>query len=287
MNSSTTVKISETIAALRKEAGETQKELADALGVSNKVISKWEKSESEPALANIVALAKHFGVSTDSLIRGAEFEVEVNQRKDFREAALDAFQEGINHVFRFVRREYIYNNSLKSIPLIPPTGVRFGENEGDYTGISSNEIFMQARSSKGNNMILTLLQNEANYAWMTENESELRSFFGLLAEPGIIQLVRLIHTNGASEYLSSRYAAEQTGCSEENARRLFETLRFRKQIIEMPGGTTDVWSISEASFLLGIFACAFETILNTAQDGTNVIKNGFRPILPTDETEGE
>ena len=247
MDAPSVVHVSETIARLRKEAGETQKELADAIGVSNKVISKWEKSESEPALANIVALAKHFGVSTDSLIRGAEFELEVNQRKDFREAALDAFQEGINHVFRFVRREYIYNDSLKSIPLIPPTGVRFGENEGDYTGISSNEIFMQARSSKGNNMILTLLQNEANYAWMTENEAELRSFFRLLAEPGIIQLIRLIHTNGASEYLSPCYASETTGCSEENARRLFKALRYRKQIIEMPEGATDVSRANRAS----------------------------------------
>ena len=70
-------------------------------------------------------------------------------------------------------------------------------------------------------------------------------------------------------------------------RSLFEVLRFRKQIIEMPGGTTDVWSISEAGFLIGLFACAYETILNTAQDGTNVIKNGFRPIQPTDETEGK
>lgn len=286
MDTTSVVNVSGTITRLRKESGETQKELADAIGVSNKVISKWEKSESEPALVHIVALAKHFGVSTDSLIRGMEFELEASKSKDFREAALDAFQEGINHVFRFVRKGYIYNGNAKSLPLIPPTGVRFGENEGDYTGVYSNEIFMQARSSKGNNMILTLLQNEENFSWMTKNESELRSFFELLAEPGIIQLIRLIHTNGASEYLSPRYAAQQTGCSEENARRLFEALRFNNQIIEMPEGATDVWSISEASFLLGMFACVFETILNTAQDGTNVIKNGFRPIQPSNETEG-
>ena len=49
MGATSVVNVSETIARLRKESGETQKELADAIGVSNKVISKWEKSESEPA----------------------------------------------------------------------------------------------------------------------------------------------------------------------------------------------------------------------------------------------
>ena len=108
MEDSSVVKVAEAIANLRKEAGETQKELADAIGVSNKVISKWEKSESEPALANIVALAKHFGVSADSLIRGMEYELEAGQSKDFREAALDMFQEGINQVFRLFARNITF-----------------------------------------------------------------------------------------------------------------------------------------------------------------------------------
>ena len=287
MEDSSVVKVAEAIANLRKEAGETQKELADAIGVSNKVVSKWENRESEPNLANMVAIADHFGVSVDFLIRGEEFEQGIGAGKEFREAALDAFQEGINQVFRFVRKEYHFHEDLRAIPLVPPTGVRFGENEGDYTGISSNEIFMHAHSSEGNNMILTLMQNKANFSWMTDHEEELRTFFSLLSEPGMIRLVRLIYTYSEPENMTSRYAAVKTSCSEENASRLFRLLRFHCRSIEMPDGVAEVWSICNNGYLLCVFACAFEAFINPAQDGSNVIKMDFRPIHSENEAEGE
>lgn len=44
------------ISTLRKEQGMTQQQLAEAIGVSNKTISKWECGRGMPELALIVPL---------------------------------------------------------------------------------------------------------------------------------------------------------------------------------------------------------------------------------------
>ena len=58
----------ERIKALREDSDETQKEIADLIFVSNKVISDYERGIHFPRDEKaIVALAKHFNVSTDYL----------------------------------------------------------------------------------------------------------------------------------------------------------------------------------------------------------------------------
>lgn len=55
---------------LRKEKGMTQAELADALGVTNKAVSKWETGEAMPETALLKPLARIFGVTVDELLDG-------------------------------------------------------------------------------------------------------------------------------------------------------------------------------------------------------------------------
>lgn len=58
------------IAALRKDAGMTQKQLAEILNVSDKTISHWERDESSPDLSMIPIIAQVFGVTCDELLGG-------------------------------------------------------------------------------------------------------------------------------------------------------------------------------------------------------------------------
>jgi len=55
------------IAELRKEKGMTQEALANALGVSNQAVSKWEANQSCPDIQLLPQLADFFCVSMDSL----------------------------------------------------------------------------------------------------------------------------------------------------------------------------------------------------------------------------
>lgn len=58
------------IRRLRKERGMTQKELAAALGVTDKAVSKWELGASLPDVALLLPLAERLGVSATELLAG-------------------------------------------------------------------------------------------------------------------------------------------------------------------------------------------------------------------------
>ena len=58
------------IAALRREAGLNQAELAARLGVSPSAMGMYEQGRREPSAQLLVALARELGVSTDFLLTG-------------------------------------------------------------------------------------------------------------------------------------------------------------------------------------------------------------------------
>ncbi len=57
------------IAALRKEKGMTQLDLAEKMGVTDKAVSKWERDLSCPDIGSIPKLAEILGVSLDELMQ--------------------------------------------------------------------------------------------------------------------------------------------------------------------------------------------------------------------------
>ena len=46
----------------------SQEYLAEQLGVTRQAVSKWESGTSEPSTANLLALAKLYGISLDELV---------------------------------------------------------------------------------------------------------------------------------------------------------------------------------------------------------------------------
>ena len=64
------LKISENIAALRKQTGITQEDLANRLNVSNQAVSKWEAGKCCPDIEMLPELSAFFGVSIDELLLG-------------------------------------------------------------------------------------------------------------------------------------------------------------------------------------------------------------------------
>ena len=52
---------------LRKEQGETQKQVAAAIGIGERPYQYLESGEHRPSLDTLIALADHFGVSLDYL----------------------------------------------------------------------------------------------------------------------------------------------------------------------------------------------------------------------------
>ena len=60
--------VSEKIRSLRVDRGWSQEQMAEKLGVSRQAITKWETDAGMPDIENLAAIARLFGVSTDSLL---------------------------------------------------------------------------------------------------------------------------------------------------------------------------------------------------------------------------
>lgn len=61
-------KFSARLREARKEKNLTQKQLADAIHVSEDCIYSWEKGRSEPSINDLISLSNLFNLSVDFLI---------------------------------------------------------------------------------------------------------------------------------------------------------------------------------------------------------------------------
>lgn len=61
-------KLGKVISNLRKEKGLTQKDLADALNISDKAVSRWECGKGRPTLEMLFQISKYFDISYNDLI---------------------------------------------------------------------------------------------------------------------------------------------------------------------------------------------------------------------------
>lgn len=94
------------IAALRREKGLKQDELAEAMGISPQAVSKWENDQTCPDISLLPALAKILGVSTDELLSGKQEEppsvrmLPETERKDIKDMMLRIVIEDDGDVVR-------------------------------------------------------------------------------------------------------------------------------------------------------------------------------------------
>lgn len=64
----TEMNFSESLSKHRKSAGISQEKLADMLGVSRQAVSKWETGETQPEMANILAICKILNITPNELL---------------------------------------------------------------------------------------------------------------------------------------------------------------------------------------------------------------------------
>lgn len=58
---------------LRTERGISQITIAEAIGVSQSMLTRWESDECEPTASNIIALSNFFEVPTDYLLGKTDY----------------------------------------------------------------------------------------------------------------------------------------------------------------------------------------------------------------------
>lgn len=97
--------IGEFIAVLRKANGLTQKQLAEMLRVSDKTVSRWERSETAPDLTLIPVIAEIFGITSDELLRG-ERRVSSTEVRESAQMFSPPGEKQIQYILANVRTKY-------------------------------------------------------------------------------------------------------------------------------------------------------------------------------------
>ena len=64
--------IGKRIEELRKEHNMSQRQLAEAIGVSRKAVSRWESGDAEPENLQLVLIAKLMGIDMKTLTKGTD-----------------------------------------------------------------------------------------------------------------------------------------------------------------------------------------------------------------------
>ncbi len=102
-------KIGNFIAAMRKEKGLTQAQLAERLGVINKTVSRWEPGKNMPDYAVLEDLTRELGITVNELIRG---------EKIMKEAIIQEYDHNLVEVLKEYKRMKKAKNTMLTMLLI-------------------------------------------------------------------------------------------------------------------------------------------------------------------------
>jgi len=112
----------EKIAALRKEKGITQEQMAEMLNVSRQSVSRWEMDAAFPETEKLVRLSKILGCSIDFLLNNA------------LEARTERTHPSVLECFRFIREcgYFFLATSLDQRPRLRPMGLIYANDQALY-----------------------------------------------------------------------------------------------------------------------------------------------------------
>ena len=94
-------KTGQLITELRKEKGLTQKQLADALNVTDKAVSKWERGLSFPDISMLEPISELLGISIMEILAGerqsGDGTLTREEAQDLIQASVELSDEEIRH----------------------------------------------------------------------------------------------------------------------------------------------------------------------------------------------
>ena len=85
------------IAALRRNKGWSQSQLAQRLKISASAVGMYEQGRREPSAELLVAMATEFGVSTDFLLTGKPSAMDTVDMTRLLESRLEAARKRLSH----------------------------------------------------------------------------------------------------------------------------------------------------------------------------------------------
>lgn len=213
------MKLPETLLSLRTALGVTQSDVATALAVSDKTISKWETGASAPDLDMLCALASYYHVTTDYLL-GLSTRQQVTLDEQLASAfaplsapqgALTAFQlnETLLPLLFSLHRNGREANEGTLLPPTPSTPVR--------SCISTPSLYQFTLHSRESNFCALMLRNEDNFHWLqdADAQADMARYLRFFAADGAFALCAFLYSDTHPQLFSLPFVSKKTGIAED------------------------------------------------------------------------
>ena len=294
--------IGENIAAIRKERGLTQEQLARMVGVSAQAVSKWENGGA-PDAELLPAIADRLEVTVDSLF---------GRRREQTESMELILSRWLNSIPGEQRMVKLYEVLIRSFQYCYA-----GSDEGDlktlvnavyghaplkscYLNDSEGAVWMRSYMdldcglqlgipSEDCPMFFLLPRPEGGYETNLGENEDYRELFKALSMPGSLELLRSLYRR-ANNYCSAAAAASFAEIEPEQARAAMEALErchlLKKEQVELEKGPVEVYSVHDNGAFLPfmLFARWLREKGDAWFTGWNDRKS---PLLAVPEKEGE
>lgn len=198
------MKLNEKIYDCRKKAGLSQDALAELLGVSRQAVSKWELGSAQPDLANILALAKVFGVTTDWLLTDDD-PAPADEKPPQPKTSAPAYPAWVDDLPQFIGR------TLKRYGWI--VGVYISVIGAMFTGFGAlGRYIVRQMTSSVTSSVMEFSTSVPNYAF---GQPEIIIEGGMVLTPDVEAAI-LNELGGSFGYSANPFSGMMSGFAENN-----------------------------------------------------------------------
>lgn len=195
----------------RKKRSLTQKELAQALGISDKTYSKWETGENEPDIDALCRLAEYYGVGPAAFFREGEDSSPLE--------GMGAAEAG-EACFRRIRELLL---GLRSLPYplvdkpvempVPemPEELRMELTDRSIWQFDNRDLMALTAGGPDANFCMLMLPHGERYRWLETAGEGLEALFRFLSLPGAMKCLYAMLTEEAGSLFTPEYLAEKAG----------------------------------------------------------------------------
>ncbi len=231
--------IAEKIFNFRKENNLTQAEMGERIGVSDKIISKWENKESLPAAELLPAIADCLGVTIDALFdRQEKYEGDIckNASNYFRTVSSDKAFDELQELISYSVEAIAYKHSEERGWYKPEI---LAEIDREWKELIKNkdprpqmyydnrdmlkELTVNVNNDKLKLAVMQRYEGDSFLTVLKEYEKYIPVFKALSIDKAD-KMLSVLFAKDAPEHLTVEFLSEKSEASIENAEALLNTL---------------------------------------------------------------
>ncbi len=242
----------------------TQKQVAEALGISDKTYSKWETGETEPGIEQLCRLAEYYGLSPAAFFASEAAESPSPIRAGLKTLPASRAplrcREIMDEAFEGLRDNLQWAMEHADGPIPDPAEQLQAPPAPEVPDAGcfdmAGALFLR-HWGRDADLRLLLMPNESGDGWLPEDAPELSALFRACADTA---LLTFLLRSPRGEYYTAEYLAAQCGMQPEEAAKSLNTLCdfglcFR-QSAELARGPRELYQQGDTRMLRGILTLA-------------------------------